>query len=165
MTATVERIWTRLLPLLHRIPPIPWLLLTLAAACLGLRRPSGLLDQYSCGLTVPANAPLPGWIYTVIFIVLCAGRASVWLPMLASALLLKLPSRRGVQIAVFATLFVALTTVLALGHSYAYVSAYGGSWANKALEEAPISAQYSFWITLATAAVTLGTHRLTQRRA
>lgn len=156
---------TRLSPFLRRIPPLQWLLLTLAAAGLGLALALGLLDQFSCGLTGPANAPLPWWIHTLMFIVLCVGRASVWLPVLACAPLLRPPHRRSLQIAVFVTLFVALTALLAVGHSYAYVDAYGGSWANKALDGAPVSAQYSFWITVATAAVAVGTHKLIKKGA
>lgn len=150
---------------LHCMPPIPWLLATLVAAGLGLAFALGFLDNYTCGEFVPRSYPLPDWTYVLAFVGLCATRGSVWIPMLAAAPLLRLPRRRVSQIALFASLFLGIGVTFAVGHSYTYTSAYGGSWAAMALKMVPFGAAFSLWITLATATVALGTHKLSQRRA
>jgi hypothetical protein len=132
----------------------------LAVAGLGLALFLGVLAQYSCTTVVPADAQLPWWFYTILFVVFCAGQSSIWLPMLTCAPLLRMPRQRAAQVAVFLLLFVALTGIYALGLSYAYVDSYGGSWVQNALQQVPGSAQYSFWFTVAAAAVAIGARRL-----
>jgi hypothetical protein len=144
----------RVLPFLQRVPPIPWLLLTLVVAGLGLALALGFLDNQTCGST-----------YLIALVGFCMARGSVWLPMLAFAPFLRLPQRRGAQIALFASLFLGVGVLVSSSHSYTYTSAYGGSWEAMALEMIWFGAAYSFWFTVATAAVAFGTSKLSQRRA
>lgn len=111
--------------LLFRLAPLPWLALTVAAAGVGMLMFARVVAPLGCQVAVPADGFLPLWIYTALFVALCAAQASIWLPIAACAPLLRVPTRKTAEVLLYVVLFAALTALQALGLGLEFADNYG----------------------------------------